>query len=134
MAIGKKSFVSMVEKGLFQKDGRYFQMKERNAPAKAEKIKDRAEKIKARMEKNKQKKDWKMVEDALVLYRNAMEKTGHLPPAERAKILEATEERIYRTGVERTYNPDPNAKQSFAHQKLSEMTANLSMERKRLKK
>jgi len=132
MAIGRK-FIGMAERSLFAKGGRYFQMKERNAPAKAEKIKDKAEKIKAKMEKNKQKKDWKVVEDCLVLYNNAMEKTGHLPPAERARILEATEEQIHQRGVVRTY--DRNAeKQSFAHQELSKMTANLNMERTRLKK
>jgi TPP-dependent pyruvate/acetoin dehydrogenase alpha subunit len=131
MAIGRK-FIGMAERSLFAKGGRYFQMKERNAEGKAEKIKDKAEKIKAKMEKEKQKKDWKIVEDCLVLYRNAIDKTGHLPPSERAKVLEATEERIDRAVV-RTYTPRAE-KQSFAHQKLSEMTANLSMERKRLKK
>jgi len=124
MAIGRK-FIGMAERSLFTKGGRYFQMKERNAAGKEEKIKDK-------LEKTKQKKDWKIVEDCLVLYRNAMERTEHLPPSERAKILEATEERIDRAVV-RTYTPRAE-KQSFAHQKLSEMTANLSMERKRLKK
>ena len=102
-----------------------FQMKERNAAGKEEKIK-------AKLEMTKQKKDWKIVEDCLVLYKNAMEKTRHLPPAERAKILGATEERIDRAVV-RTYAPRAD-KQSFAHQKLSEMTADLAMERKRLNK
>jgi len=124
MAIWKK-FVGMGERSLFTKGGKYFQMKERNAAGKEEKIK-------AKLEKTKQKKDWKIVEDCLVLYRNAMERTEHLPPSERAKVLEATEERIDRAVV-RTYTPRAE-KQSFAHQKLSEMTANLSMERKRLKK
>ena len=124
MAIRKK-FFGMAERSLFAKNGRYFQMKERNAAGKEEKIKDK-------LEKTKQKKDWKIVEDCLVLYRNAMERTEHLPPSERAKVLEATEERIDRAVV-RTYTPRAE-KQSFAHQKLSEMTANLSMERKRLKR
>ncbi len=131
MAIRKK-FVGMVERSLFTKGGRYFQMKERNAAGKEEKIKAKLEKIKDKLEKTKQKKDWKIVEDCLVLYKNATEKTGHLPPSERAKILEATGERIDRAVV-RTYTPRAE-KQSFAHKELSEMSASLSMERKRLKK
>ena len=124
MAIVKK-FVGMADRSLFATGGKYFQMKERNAAGKEEKIK-------AKLDKMKQKKDWKIVEDCLVLYRNAMEKTGHLPPSERAKVLEATGERIDRAVV-RTYTPRAE-KQSFAHKELSEMSASLSMERKRLKK
>jgi hypothetical protein len=85
-----------------------------------------------KMEIKKQKKDWKMVEDSLVLYKNAMEKTGHLPPAERAKVLKKVEGIIFER-VKKTYN-DNAEKQSLAHQKLYKMTADLAMERMRLKK
>ena len=130
MAIGKR-FVGGLERSLFVRGGRYFQLKEGRAKKTLLKEKIKSEKNENRAIRKRQKADWKIVEDCLVLYRNAMEKTGHLPPSERAKILGATEERIDRAVV-RTYTPKAE-KQSFAHQKLSEMTVNLSMERKRLK-
>lgn len=124
MAIGRK-LVGRLERSLFVPGGRYFQRKERMA-------KGKEEKRQTKMVMKKQKKDWKIVEDSLVLYKNAMEKTGHLPPAERARVLEKTEDLIYRRVV-RTYDPSAK-KQSLAYQKLSEMTAKLSTERMRLKK
>lgn len=122
MAIGKR-LIGGMERSLFRGDGRYFQMKECRAKNLEEK---------KQVTKGVEKKDLKMVEKSLALYKNAMERTGHLPPEKRAKLLEEVEDRIYRN-VERTYNPRAE-KQSFAHQKLSEMTAKLNMERHRLKK
>jgi hypothetical protein len=120
-----RKFVGMLKRQMFKSGGRYFQREERMA-------KGKEEKIKAKMEMKKQKKDWKLVENSLVLYNRAMEKTGHLPPAKRAKVLETAESLIHRN-VMKTWDPRAE-KQSFAHQKLSEMTAKLAVERMRLKK
>jgi len=135
MAISRRFVGELKKRGensLFAKGGRYFQMKESRAERTLLKEKIKSEKKGNMAIKKRDKADWKIVEDSLVLYKNAMEKTGHLPPAERAKILGATEERIDRAVV-RTYTPRAE-KQSFAHKELSEMSASLSMERKRLKK
>jgi len=120
-----RKFVGMLKRQMFKSGGRYFQREERLA-------KGKEEKRQTKMEMKKQKKDWKMVEDSLVLYKNAMEKTGHLPPVERAKVLKKVEGIIFER-VKKTYN-DNVEKQSLAHQKLYEMTAHLAMERMRLKK
>jgi len=124
MAIGRK-VMGKLERQVFKSGGRYFQRKERMA-------KGKEEKIRAKMGMKKQKKDWKLVENSLVLYNSAMEKTGHLPPAKRARVLETAESLIYRN-VMKTWNPRAE-KQSSAHQKLSEMTAKLAVERMRLNK
>ena len=131
MAIGRK-FVGGLERSLFVRGGRYFQLKEGRAKKTLLKEKIKSEKKENMAIRKRQKADWKMVEDSLVLYKNAIETTGHLPPAERAKVLKKAEDIIY-ARVEKTYN-DNAEKQSLAHQKLSEMTAHLAMERMRLKK
>jgi len=137
MAIGRK-IVGGLERSLFVPGGRYYtetktgKRKELREKLRQERVKSKSEKIKTKLEMKKQKKDWKMVEESLVLYKNAMETTGHLPPAERAKILKKVEDIIFER-VKKTYN-DNAEKQSLAHQKLYEMNAHLAMERMRLKK
>lgn len=124
MAIGKR-LVRGLERNIFVPGGRYFQRKERMA-------KGKEQKKQFKMGMKKQEKDWRLVEDSLMLYNKAMEKTEHLPSAKRARVLENAENLIYRN-VMRTWNPKAE-KQSLAHQKLSEMAAKLAVERMRLKK
>lgn len=124
MAIGKK-FCGMAERSLFREGGRYFQRKERMA-------KGKEEKRQTKMEMKKQKKDWIMVKDSIVLFNSAMGETKNMPPAERAKILKKAEDIIFER-VKKTYN-DNAKKQSLPHQKLSWMAMKLAGERMRLKK
>jgi len=124
MAIGKR-LIGGLEKSMFVPGGKYFQRKERI-------VKGMEEKKQARTEM--EKKDWKIVEKSLALYKNAMEqaKNEKLSLVERAKILKNAEDFILGMG-EKTYK-EHSGKQSLAHKKLGDMSATLGVERMRLMK